>query len=340
MATFRKRGTTWQAQVRRLGQPTLTRSFKTKPDAELWARQREAEIDRGDLPPATRALKTQTLGVLLERYRDTVTPKKRGAAQERYKLKVLLRHPVAKLSLDKLTAGAIADFRDTRLAVVKGETVRRELAILQHCLELARREWSVPLRSNPVQLVKLPSPGRARDRRTADGELEALLTAAKQSRSWWLPVLIRLAVETGMRRGELLSMRWEDMNMYERTVRLTMTKNGDERTIPLSPRAFDALLKAPRASDRVFPVSANAVRLAWERLKRRAGVAGLRFHDLRHEAISRLFEKGLNVPEVASVSGHRDIRILLRYTHPRAVSIVEKLGKVPLASCTNADSED
>ncbi len=128
-----------------------------------------------------------------------------------------------------------------------------------------------------------------------------------------------------MRRSELLAMRWEDVDVEARTVLLRKTKNGFPRTVPLSTLALNVIKDTPRCGDTVFIVSANALRLAWERLKRRAGVSGLRFHDLRHEAVSRFFEKGLNVPEIALISGHRDPRMLFRYTHPKPEEVAAKL---------------
>jgi hypothetical protein len=116
LASIRRRGNTWQAQVRRRGFPPLTRTFHGRADAKLWARQREAELDRGCLPQNTRVLRSITLGSLLERYRDTVTPRKRGANRELYKIRVLLRHPMAQSSLDRLTAADMAAYRDERLA--------------------------------------------------------------------------------------------------------------------------------------------------------------------------------------------------------------------------------
>jgi integrase len=261
---------------------------------------------------------------LLERYAHTVTPKKRGAAQEHYKVRVILSHPIADLSLDRLTATEIAKYRDDRLRQVVGDTVRRELALVQHCLELARREWGLGLLLNPVRQIKLPSIGRARERRATPGELAQLMEACAGTR-YWLPAMIKLAVETGMRRSELLSLRWTDVDLSLRTVYVANPKNGHPRTVPLSSGAVQTLAQVPRTDDRLFPVTANAFRLAWERLKRRAGVDGLRFHDLRHEAVSRFFEKGLSMPEVAAISGHRDPRMLMRYTHPKAEAIADKL---------------
>jgi integrase len=325
MATIRRRGTTWQVQVRRQGHATLSRTFRLKADAEQWARQKEAEIDRGELPVDTRVLRSHTLAQLLERYAATVVPRKRGADRERYMVRVVLRHHLARLSLHSLRPTEIARYRDERLAVVTGSTVLRELCIVRHCLEIARTEWGFMLPSNPVDLVQLPAPNNPRQRRAAAGELDQLLRDCEARGNQQLGAAIQLAVETGMRRSELLGMQWADVDLEGRTVFLRNTKNGDPRTVPLSPRAIEIIGGTPRTGDNVFAMTPNALRLAWERLRRRAGVSGLRFHDLRHEAVSRFFEKGLNMPEVASISGHRDLRMLLRYTHPKAEAIAAKL---------------
>jgi integrase len=324
MATIRRRGTTWQVQVRRQGYSTLSRTFRLKADAELWARQKEGEIDRGELPVDTRMLRSHTLAYLLERYVASIVPRKRGGDRELYMLRGVLRHPMSHLSLHRLTPAEVAKYRDDRLAVVTGATVRRELAVVRHCLQVARNEWGFVLPSNPVDQIKLPTSSNPRERRAGAGELEQLL-AACEGKGHWLSATIQLAVETGMRRSELLAMRWDDVDLEARTVLLRNTKNGHPRTVPLSPRALEIIRVTPRAGDTVFVVSANALRLAWERLRRRAGVSGLRFHDLRHEAVSRFFEKGLNMPEVAAISGHKDPRMLMRYTHPKAEVIAAKL---------------
>jgi integrase len=325
MATIRRRGATWQVQVRRQGHATLSRTFRLKADAEQWARQKEAEIDRGELSVDTRLLRSHTLAQLLERYASSVVPHKRGAERELYMLRVVLRHPLARLSLHRLTPAEIAKYRDERLDTVTGATVRRELAIVRHCIQVARNEWGFVLPSNPVDQVKLPAPNNPRERRASKSELERLFEACEVRGNQRLSSVIELAVETGMRRSELLGMRWADIDLEARTVLLRNTKNGHPRAVPLSPRAVGIIRTTPRVGDTVFPISANALRLAWERLRRRAGVSGLRFHDLRHEAVSRFFEKGLNMAEVAAISGHRDPRMLMRYTHPKAEAIAAKL---------------
>ena len=147
---------------------------------------------------------------------------------------------------------------------------------------------------------------------------------------------IALAIETGLRRGEMLALRWTAVLLPERSLTVAYFKNGSARTIPLTRHAVEVLAKLPRTSPMVFPMSPNALRLAWERIRRRAGCPDLHFHDLRHEAISRFFEMGLTTPEVASISGHRDIRMLMRYAHPMRQRIIEQMDKgEPKASRVN-----
>jgi integrase len=328
MATIRKRSSSWQAQVRRQGSSPISKSFTTKADALLWARETERSIDRAELPVTIKDLQRITVADLLARYEAEVTTKKRGADRERYKLRVIRSHPLTSLSLAKLTAVAVSRYRDDRLKVVQGATVRRELAILQHCFEVARKEWGTPLPTNPVHGITLPEPSRAREQRLEAEAGQKLHAAIGSVHAWYLRPLMELAIETGMRRGELLSLQWRHVSLGKRTAHLPITKNGHARTVALTPKAIEILKALPQTDARVLPVSGNAVRLAWERLRKRAGLPGLRFHDLRHEAVSRFFEAGLSIPEVALMSGHRDTRMLMRYTHLRPEALAEKLAKV------------
>lgn len=332
MATIRKRGSSWQVQVRRDGYPPISKSFGTKADALSWAREKERAIERAELPACPRQAEGLTVGDLLKRYEASVTPAKRGARAEQSRIRTLLSHAISKASLVKLSPGLVARYRDDRLAVVSGDSVRRELTILRHCLTLAMREWDAPLSTNPVLSISLPEPSKSRDRRLEQDDGQKLSVAIGSAHAWYLRPLIELAVETGMRRGELLSLQWSNVSLERRTAHLPVTKNGHARTVALTPRALAVLSGVPRTDARVFPVSGNAVRLAWERLRVRAGLPGLRFHDLRHEAVSRFFEMGLSVPEVALMSGHRDTRMLMRYTHLRPEALAEKLGRAAEAA--------
>ena len=325
MATFRKRGNSWEAQVRRVGFPPVTKSFRNKKTAEAWARQIEQELERTGVLVDRRRLRAATLMDICVRYEGEVSVRKRARDREHYFLRSICRSPLATISLETLSAEHIAAYRDLRLRTLKPASVCRELALLRHVVEIARREWGYPLPSNPVKDVRLPRLPTHRTRRLENNELDRILAVAAQLRNNLAAPLITLAVETGMRRGELLDAKWSNLNEKDATLFLPTTKNGHSRHVPLSPLALAALNRLPRTCDRIIPMTANAVRLMWERLLRRAEVHDLHFHDLRHEAISRFFEIGLSIAEVAAVSGHRDFRMLFRYTHPRPAHIARKL---------------
>ncbi len=161
-----------------------------------------------------------------------------------------------------------------------------------------------------------------------DGELVRIVAdASKRKNPLVLPVIL-FAIETGMRRGEIFAMRWQDIDFGSRCLLIPETKNGCPREIPLSDKAWEILQVLDRRSKGVFPISANLFCLTWKRIIKRLGIRNLRFHDLRHEAISSFFEKGLNIPEVATISGHKDWRMLKVYTQPRAEDIQKKLNAV------------
>ena len=245
------------------------------------------------------------------------------------RVRLLRAASIYRVGLAQLTATHIEDYLRRRQCTVCGETARKDGILIRQVIASASRLWGIKLGSNPALQVTLPPPSNPRTRRLTPSDQEKLLQALVRTRSPFVASAIDLALHTGMRRGELLAARWSDLDMEQRTLRLTMTKNGHPRTIPLAPEAMATIeaLRSLSRGERILPISANALRLAWERLKRRAGIKDLRFHDLRHEAISRLFEKGLNVPEVAVMSGHRDPRMLFRYTHPRPEDIALKLAR-------------
>jgi integrase len=337
LATIRKRNGKFQVQVRRSGHAPRAQSFLTRTDAVRWARAVELELDRALIPGDTQPLGDVTVESLLTRYRNTVTVHKRGAASERKRIEVFLRYGWARLPLSRLSPSILARHRDKRVNEVGGGTVLRELGLLHSVFETARKEWDVPLSENPIGRLKKPTAPEGRTRRLRTGELAALLEASAQGRNAWLRTAILFAIESGMRRGELLNMRWKDVDTVACTLSIPVTKTGVSRCIPLTDAAVRLLgtIKPALvdADARIFPVSANAFRLCWERCKHRAnkfcpGVLSLRFHDLRHEAVSRFFELGLSVAEVALISGHRDLRMLFRYTHLRPEAVGQKLRRM------------
>jgi len=325
MATILKRGAKYQVQIRRKGSVPVCRSFHRKADAEEWARYMEAKADRGELPTPVKVLDAHKVKDILTRYRDEITPKKRSADTEVYLLDAFLREPIANLTLAQITPAHFSTYREKRLKAVKPGTVNRVLSIIKHAFDLAEREWGVPIKSNPLAKLKKLKVNNARTRRLMPDELAAL-EAGVTGRNTYIGPLIRFALATAMRRGEILRLRWEDIDLDKRILFIPVTKNGHARTIPLSSEALEVLDRLEGVREGlVFPFSDNAAKLVWQRLTDKTGIKDLHFHDLRHEAISRFFERGLSVPEVALISGHRDFRMLFRYTHLKAEDIAGKL---------------
>ncbi len=366
MATIRKRGEyQWEAQIRKKGFPNQTKTFNTKPEAEAWAAVIESEMVRGVFISRAEAERT-TLGEVIDRYISEVTPNHRGSDSESLRLKAMRRHALASRFLAALKPSDFAAYRDERLQgdsvngikKVKPATAHRELGLFQQVIDQARREWGIALADNPVRLVTRPRVQNARSRRLDAKEEEYLLGTMAGStgcdddgklsggtRNPWIAPAVKFALESAMRQGEILSMQWPLVDLVGCTAHLPMTKNGTARTVPLSSKAVKILQGLPRSIDgRVFPLTQNALKMAWQRALsaarknyqedcKKAGtkpdtafLTDLRFHDLRHEATSRIAEKLSNILELASVTGHRDLQMLKRYFHPRAEDLARKLG--------------
>lgn len=340
MATFRKRVGNWQAIIRRDGYPYQSKTFDTKAEAEAWAAIIESEMTRGVFVERKEAEQT-TLDEALDRYEREVTLAKKGAPQERLRIRAWKRDPLALRSLASIRGADIATWRDRRLAGgASPTTVRNDLALLSHLFTVATKEWGLESLSNPVQKVKIPAAAPARDRRldsrpdeNGKTEVDRLLGACDAGPHWLGP-MVRLALATAMRQGELLALDWGLIDLERRVARLQETKNDRSRRdrtkgrdVPLSSEAIRVLRAMPRNIDgRLFSIGTMTVVHAFQRACKRAGITGLRFHDLRHEATSRLFEKGLNPMEVSSVTGHKTLQMLKRYTHLRAEDLASKLG--------------
>lgn len=355
MATIRKRGAKYQARIQRKGLAALARTFITRADAEKWARLTESELERGVFIDRSEAEST-TLADILGRYGKEVSREHRGHESERIRLSALQRHRIGKLSLAKLKARDIAAYRDERMKTVSRATVSRELDLLRSALNVARRDWGFNL-ENPVSLVRRPKLNNARSRIfIADEETRLLAALANEgrdrhgrlgsgTRNPWISPMVELALQTAMRRGELLALRWENIDLHARTAHLPLTKNGRPRTVPLSSQAVAILRNLPRTlNGQVFPITAMALRLAFTRAVERArktyevecrnaGIApdsrllnDLHFHDLRHIATSRLAEKLPNVVELSAVTGHSDLKMLARYYHVSPAALARKIA--------------
>jgi len=324
MASIRARSNKWQARIIRVGHPTIAKTFLTRQDAEKWARSIEIEIDRGTYINNDYAQKT-LFKEIFQKYLDDVTPQMRSADTQAIRVRKLMKHPIAEVNMAQLSPKHIADYRDERLKLNKPNTVIRELAVLSSIINHARREWGLNI-ANPVTMIKKPSSTQGRDRILNDEELDRLFIELEKISPWYKP-LVEFALETAMRRGEIMSLLWVNINFEKSVAFLPLTKNGDSRYVPLSSKAIRIIRSLPRGIDgRVFPLNKGTVSILFLRALRRAKVENFHFHDLRHTAITRLASIFSNPMEIAAISGHKSLSMLKRYTHFKAEDLVKKLA--------------
>ena len=325
MACIKKRGEfQFRVRVRRKGYPSISATFETRSDAEAWARDVESQMDRKVFVNQKEAERT-TLKEALKRYKLEVVPSKKGKDIEEGRIDQLMKHGLAHRSMASLTSADFASYRDERLKVVKPSTVRNELAILSNLFTVANMDWGYNI-GNPIINVRKPKVDNARDRRLEGDEEGKLMNSLDKCNNQWVRPISILAIETAMRLSELRSLKWKDINLVNRTAFLKKTKNGDSRTVPLTLRAVALLESLPRhISGTVCPVSNSSVSHSFLNACKRVGIENLHFHDLRHEATSRLAEK-LQMHELMKVTGHKTASMLARYYHPRAEDLAKKIG--------------
>ncbi len=347
MAYFEQRKNGWRVQIRRRGMPSISRTFDLKADAEAWARDVEREAQRGNVAALRQDAQRVTVAEVMDRYLAGPVQSMRSAKDVRSRL-AKARERFGACFLANVRGVDVAAWRDDLLREgLAPQTVIHHINALSALFTYAEKDLSIDLPSgNPAGKVRKPPAPPARDRRLRPGELDYLLQAADMGRTVGVRQLITLAVETSMRLGELLGLEWSRIDLAKRTAHLAMTKNGESRTVALSSAAIEALRSLPRRLDgRVFGwQDKNSFEKTWQRCKARAlamyqadcaaqgqkpdpaFLADLHFHDLRHEATSRLFEKGLGIMEVASMTGHKSLAMLKRYTHIEAEKLAKKLG--------------
>ncbi|MGL5003631.1 MAG: site-specific integrase [Casimicrobium sp.] len=343
MATITKTASgTWKVLIRRRGYPTEIKTFPKKSQAEDWARDIENQMVRGLYISRSNA-ERMLVADALDRYLKEVTTTKKASTQSRERFRYeTLREFFGKYSVAAVTPDIVARFRDARLAEgLSNNSVRLELALLGHLYSVAIKEWGLGLIVNPVHLIRKPSPGAARDRRLQDDESDQLLAAIAAHSNPMLLWVVVLAIETGMRLSELITLTREQVDIGRRIIRLSDTKNGSARTVPLTDTASAVMKDAianpirPIDTDLIFfgepgrdgkrkPYVFNSV---WQRVLKKIGIEDFRFHDLRHEAVSRFFEAGLSDVEVSTISGHKSMQMLRRYAHLRATNLIDKLDR-------------
>ena len=328
MASIRKRKGKWQVQIRRKGFQLISRTFSSKADALEWSRLKERQVDKRDILYDVKALDHTSWKELLERYRDTIVTAKKSKLSETNHINAYLKREkiIVSLPLSAIKSHHFITYRDKRLENVKPATICRELGIFRHVFEIAKTEWGYPIAINPLERVRKPKINNRRERRLNWKEYRAILKATDGCKNEYIKPIIQIAVHTGMRRGEILSIKLSHIDNDKRTLHIPDTKTGYSRTIPLSLKTYSLLqgIEVDKGQ-RLFPITSNAFRMAWDRILNKAQIQDLKFHDLRHEAISRFFEKGLSIPEVALISGHKDFRMLSIYTHLKPEDLAKRL---------------
>ena len=348
MANIREKGPyQWAVQVRRKGWPIQNATFRTKKDAQAWARQVESDMDRGQFMDQS-ASREVTLGDLIRVYQNEVTanrPSEDSRIAERSRLDRFLRHEgeLCAYAVSNLQPEHFEAYRDRRLAQTVGRTgkpikpgtVRRELTLLKRVIDYRKRRLGLLVNPVNTEDVKRPAVRDERDVRLTADERARLLRACDDARNVWLRPLVELGFETGARRGSLLRLQWRDVDLDRRTALLRGVKNSRnpeviiDHPIGLSPRAVQVLKGLPRGDEeRVFPLSANALRLAFNRAREKAGVQHFRFHDTRHERTSSLFEAGWSMIQVMAQTGHKDPKSVKRYANLSKEHLAAALEKL------------
>lgn len=275
-----------------------------------------------------------TLREALLMYRDRVSIFKKGYEQEKYRIDLYCRYPIAELRMRSVTSVDVAKFRDDRLMEINRRTgnritpatVRLDLSLLSNVFTIGKIEWGI-CDDNPVANVRKPKVPPGRDRRLSAREERMIMRNCTQRGAAQMQAIIQLALETAMRQGEILAMRWEYVDLKRRIVHLPETKNGSKRDVPLTLLARDIVAaQNVKAAGRVWTYTNAGVKSSWKWMIKKLAIPDLHFHDLRHEAISRLVERGVfDLLEVAAISGHRSLSMLKRYTHLRTTRLIKKL---------------
>jgi integrase len=332
MAYFRKRkgkkGTRWQAVIRMGGRRSQVSTFRTKGEAEEWARGIETAISKGGYLPTYEA-KRRTVKDLLERYKETEIPKKKDQVNPERHADFWIDR-LGNLKLFELTRAAIVEVRDELAKDRAPSTVNRYLALLSHACTMAEREWEW-MDTNPLRKVSRMPESIGRVRYLSDDERTRLLRAAKASDHPHLYVIVLIALTTGARKGEILGLRWKDVDLGSNRAVLHDTKNKERRTLALVPQVLDELKKLQKVrridDDQIFadPDATSNSRQKppgyfyfekdWRKARDAAQLKDFRFHDLRHSCASYLAMNGATTAEIAAVLGHKTLVMVKRYSH-------------------------
>lgn len=344
MASIQKRGSTYRARVIRRGYPTQSKTFNTRIEATKWARNIETKIDEG-LFESSSARSKRILDELMpfpaaaNRYIETHSIHKKNYKSEVGIFKILIKRWHDK-TVHEVNKAEVLTLRNELVSLGRsGDTINHYFNAISKLYQMLADEQSISVQ-NPIKSIKRMPPSKSRNVRLNGKDEDIFIKYCRQSNNLILSHIVEMAIETGMRQGELMNIKWSDIDLDYRRINLHKTKNGKSRQVPLTLKAVEIinnLRSVKQNNERLFPCSTAALRKGFQRAKKKAKATwekpgknpfeDLRFHDLRHEALSRLSDAGLNVIELAHIAGHTTLAMTQRYVHPSHDAIFTKLDK-------------
>jgi integrase len=325
MASIYKRNGKWRIEIRKKGSKGIHKSFIVKDEAIRFARETEVKIEQGLYQDLTLA-KTTKLKDVLAQYRDRVSVNKKGYDQERYKINKIIRSDIADKTLSQLTPLVLFEYIEQQKKLYTASTINKSITIINLALNFAERFLGISLNKNPLKFIKRLKESNFIGKVIEPHEEDLLLKYAEFSKLYWLKTAIILGIDCGLRRGEILKLKAEDINFNNSTAILRDTKNGETREIGLSQRALQEMRRLPVSIDgKLFPCRRpDTFNFYYNQLKRRSGVKK-RFHDTRHTFASRSTTSGWSITEIAAQGGWKQLQVLKRYTHIKAEYLAKKM---------------
>jgi len=340
MASIQKRNSRFRVRITRQGKSTLCATFYNRLEALQWAKQTEAQLRLGlyeePLAPA-KPHQEVSFEEAATHYMNTHSIHKKIVRSETYRLRILIKRWNG-LTITEVDKKAVLVLRDELITNGRSnDTINHYFNTISKLFQMLSGEWDLEI-VNPIKGIRRMPPSQGRSKRVHRVIESTLLNACDALSYPLLKSIIEFAIQTGMRRGEIMGLSWGDLDLAERKAYLHTSKNGEPRQVPLTQRALEVLKALPKDEAGIaFPMTLHDLRGQFNRARAYAkerwievGVNpfdDLRFHDLRHEALSRLSDLGLNVIELSCISGHKTLGMLKRYTHPSHEAILNKLSK-------------
>lgn len=329
MGTIVKRGDSWRAVIRKKGHPTMTKTFSKQALAKKWVMETELALERREVVSSD-----ALVGDLIQKYIEDVMPSREVSRHTKARYRQLRRW-TARIRVGDLTADVLLKWKEEHCPKASPASFAQYLTTIWSILKDAEAFWNVVIpyadmrkARTVLKRVGAINNGNIRNRRPQPEEIEAIKANLGQTQ---MPMadIIDFAMLTGMRVSEITRIRWDDLDEERAMVVIHDRKHptrklGNNCNVPLLFGSIDIVKRQPRDSDRIFPFKPETVTNCWLKARFLAGVEDLKFHDLRHEAISRMFEKGFSIPEVVLVSGHRSWENLKRYTNLKPESLHDK----------------